>query len=427
MEHIIQFINEINANNGGTYKQEVLEKYKDDEKVKQFLQYYFDPFKVTNISTKKIVKRPGTFIETRMIKSWEDFLNFLVNECTGKDKDIKAVQNFLHVNKEEHREFLKGVATKSITMGVSEKTINKVFGKDFIFTMELQLAEKYFDNMEYVEGKEFALTLKLDGIRCVATKRDGKVNLVARSGQPIIGAIDIENDLRNVKEDNFVLDGELLVDDWRNMKSKEAYKATTKIVRKDAEKHGIRLVAFDMVTINEWNERSSEDAYKVRRNRFRKIAEQCEHIEKVPLLYLGKDTSKINEILNKVTGGKYPQEGLMINMVDATYQFRRTKELLKVKRMNDCDLRVVGVQEGKGKYEGILGALIVEYKGNTINVGSGLTEDLRKSFWNNKDKIIGRVIKVQYFEETQDASGNKSLRFPVFLELCPKGKEPSLF
>lgn len=427
MEHIKQFINEINLSNSNIYKQEVLEKCKDDEKVKEFLQYYFDPFSVTNISTKKIVKRPGTFVETRMIKSWEDFLNFLVNECTGKDKDIKAVQNFLHVNKEEHREFLKGVATKSITMGVSEKTINKVFGKDFIFAMELQLAEKYFDNMEYVEGKEFALTLKLDGIRCVATKRDGKISLVARSGQPIIGAIEIEEELESLEEDNFVLDGELLVQGWRNMESKAAYKATTKIVRREGQKRGVSLVVFDMVTIKEWNERSSEDTYKTRRNRFRKIAEQCEHIEKVPLLYLGKDTSKINELLKKVTRGKHSQEGLMINMVGSTYQFRRTKELLKVKSMNDCDLRVIGTQEGKGKYKGLLGSLIVEYKGNTINVGSGLTESLRESFWNDKDNLLGRVIKVQYFEETQDANGNKSLRFPVFLELCPESKEPSLF
>ena len=425
MEHIKQFINEINLSNSNIYKQDVLEKYKDDEKIRWFLKYYFDPFSITNISTKKLNKdvscRP-----TKAIRTFEECIDFAVSSCTGKYTDVAAINSFVYVHKED-KEFIHGCLAKTIKIGVSEKTINKVFGKDFIFTMELQLAEKYFDNMEYIEGKEFALTLKLDGIRCVASKKNGKVSLVARSGQPIIGAVDIERDLRNVNEDNFVLDGELLVDDWRNMKSKDAYKATTKIVRKDAEKHGIRLVAFDMVTIKEWNERSSKDAYKVRRNRFGKIAEQCEQVEKVPLLYLGKDTSKINELLKKVTRGKRSQEGLMINVVDSTYQFRRTKELLKVKSMNDCDLRVIGTQEGKGKYKGLLGSLIVEYKGNTINVGSGLTESLRESFWNDKDSLIGRVIKVQYFEETQDANGNKSLRFPVFLELCPENKEPSLF
>jgi len=425
MEHIKQFINEINLSNSNIYKQDVLKKYKDDEKIRWFLKYYFDPFSTTNISIKKLNKdvscRP-----TKAIRTFEECIEFAVNNCTGKYTDVAAINSFVYVHKED-KEFIHGCLAKTIKIGVSEKTINKVFGKDFIPTMELQLAEKYFDNMDYVEGKEFALTLKLDGIRCVASKKNGKVSLVARSGQPIIGAVDIENDLRNVKEDNFVLDGELLVDDWRNMKSKEAYKATTKIVRRDAEKHGIRLVVFDMVSIKEWNERASEGTYKDRRKRFRKIVEQCEHVEKVPLLYLGKDTSKINELLKKVTRGKRSQEGLMINIADAPYQFRRTKDLLKVKRMNDCDLRVVGVQEGRGKYKGLLGSLIVEYKGNTVKVGSGLTESLRKAFWKDKDNLIGRVVKVQFFEETQDANGNKSLRFPVFLELCPENKEPSLF
>lgn len=426
MQHIKEFINELNESNSGIHKLEVLKKYKNDEKVRWFLQYYFDPFKVTNISGKKIVKKTGTYIDTRMIISFEDFINFLVNECTGKNTDITAIQNFMNMYK-EHKEFLIGVATKSITMGISEKTINKVFGKDFVPTMELQLAEKYFDNTKYIEGKEFAITLKLDGIRCVATKRNGKINLVARSGQPIIGAAEIEEELKCIEEDNFVLDGELLAQDWRNMKSKDAYKATTKIVRKDDCKTGINLVVFDMVTTKEWDERSSEDTYKARRRKYRNLTDKCQHIEKVPLLYIGKDTSKIKELLDKVTSGDCSQEGLMINLTNAKYQFKRTKSLLKVKRMNDCDLRVIDVQEGKGKYEDMLGALVVEYKGNTINVGSGLTESLRESFWNDKDNLIGRVIKVQYFEETQDVNGNKSLRFPVFLELCPENKEPSLF
>lgn len=425
MEKIKEFINEINQSNSNIYKQEVLEKYKHDEKIKWFLKYYFDPFSITNISTKKLNKdiscRP-----TKAIRTFEECIEFAVSSCTGKDTDVAAINAFVYVNQQD-KEFIHGCIAKTIKIGVSEKTINKVFGEGFIFTMDLQLAEKYFENMECVEGKEFAVTLKLDGIRCVASKKNGKVNLVARSGQPIIGATEIEDELRSLKEDNFVLDGELLVDDWRNMKSKDAYKATTKIVRKEGSKHGVRLVVFDMVTIKEWNERASESTYKARRNRFRKIAEQCKHIEKVPLLYLGEDTSKINELLRKVTRGSCSQEGLMINIVNAPYQFRRTKDLLKVKSMNDCDLRIVGFQEGKGKYKGVLGSLVVEYKGNTINVGSGLTESLRKSFWNDRDNLIGRVIKVQFFEETQDANGNRSLRFPVFLELCPENKEVSLF
>ena len=114
----------------------------------------------------------------------------------------------------------------------------------------------------------------------------------------------------------------------------------------------------------------------------------------------------------------------MVNR-DHVYQCKRTKSLLKVKKMNDVDLRVVGYEEGRGENEGKLGAFIVEYKNNVVNVGSGFSKLQREEFWKNKEMFIGSIIKVQYFEESQNADGKYSLRFPVFIELRPDKHEPS--
>ena len=72
-----------------------------------------------------------------------------------------------------------------------------------------------------------------------------------------------------------------------------------------------------------------------------------------------------------------------------------------------------------------LGAFIVEYKNNVVNVGSGFSKLQREEFWKNKEMFIGSIIKVQYFEESQNADGKYSLRFPVFIELRPDKHEPS--
>ena len=72
-----------------------------------------------------------------------------------------------------------------------------------------------------------------------------------------------------------------------------------------------------------------------------------------------------------------------------------------------------------------LGSLIVSYKGNSVGVGSGLSEDMRKAIWSNPNGYIGRVATIQYFEETKDKTGKLSIRFPVFKELREKGKEVS--
>ena len=81
--------------------------------------------------------------------------------------------------------------------------------------------------------------------------------------------------------------------------------------------------------------------------------------------------------------------------------------------------------EGSGEFSNMCGALIVNYKGFPVGVGSGISKDERIMFWNNKDQYIGRVIEVQTFEESQDQNGNLSLRFPVYKGLRPLGKEVS--
>ena len=115
----------------------------------------------------------------------------------------------------------------------------------------------------------------------------------------------------------------------------------------------------------------------------------------------------------------------MINLADEPYQFTRTNALLKVKVMQDADLLITGVQEGTGKYKGKLGSLIVDYKGTPVGVGSGLSDELREEIWDNQNNYIGRVAKIQYFEETHGEDGLPSIRFPVFIELREVEKEVS--
>ena len=112
------------------------------------------------------------------------------------------------------------------------------------------------------------------------------------------------------------------------------------------------------------------------------------------------------------------QEGLMINVYGSAYEFNRSKNMLKVKQMYPVDLRVIDVLEGSGANKGKAGALLVNYKGYPLKVGSGLTKELREKFWQDKDSIIGKIVTIKYFEETTNKKDDsKSLRFPIFLEV----------
>ena len=116
----------------------------------------------------------------------------------------------------------------------------------------------------------------------------------------------------------------------------------------------------------------------------------------------------------------------MINVSDAPYECKRSKNILKGKVFQEADLRIIGFQEGEGNFKDTLGALVVNYKGNKVAVGSGYTWEERDEFWNKRENLIGKIVTVQYFEESKNSkTGLVSLRFPVFKQIRDDKTEES--
>lgn len=115
----------------------------------------------------------------------------------------------------------------------------------------------------------------------------------------------------------------------------------------------------------------------------------------------------------------------MINITDAAYVFGRCNCLLKVKKFKDCDLRIIGFEEGTNKLIGTLGALVLDFKGNKLYCGSGFTDEQRDDIWQHQKEYLGKIAEIQYFEETHNQSGGLSLRFPVFKDIRFDKIEPN--
>lgn len=290
------------------------------------------------------------------------------------------------------------------------------------FTVSCMLAKKYSDNAQEVAGKAFTITEKLDGVRCVARMEAGRVELYARSGKRIEGLTEIENALAALHLEG-VLDGELLINGRGVLPSKEEYKQTCAIIRTNGRKTGLVYHVFDVLPLTDYNARRSTIPYCKRRVALERIKAAAPYVEVVPVLYSGTDTAQIEKQLQKQREAHH--EGIMINLNDAPYSFARSDCLLKYKIMSDCDLRIVALNPGTGRNAETLGSLSLEYKGGIVRVGAGIPTATRRAIWTNPAAYIGRVVTVQYFEETQDKRGQKSLRFPVFKELREIGKAVS--
>ena len=422
MKDVMHYFGEIQAIGSKKAKEILINSQKDNQLFKDTLRFLLDPFITTGLSEKKINKK----VKASPTINLQDPLTammYLRNNNTGTDEVIANIQAFIQQSPPEFHEFYTGLFTKSLKLGCAASTVNKVFGKGFIPQFECMLAEKYFDHADKVEGKDFSLSLKLDGIRCLVVKNRQGVQLFSRQGQRIEGLREIEQELGKMTDQYFVLDGELLIADTEGLSSKEQYKATMKTVRRDGDKTGVAFKAFDYLDLSEFMNQECTMPYIDRRNLLLSNFSEHRHTDVLPTLYSGNDASQITQWLDKVRSDE--QEGLMLNLNDALYEFKRTRNLLKVKVMENCDLIIAGFEEGNGRLGGTLGRLNVEYKGNIVGVGSGFTDEQRKWFWENQAKLKGRAVSVNYFEESQDKDGKLSLRFPVFKELREPNKNES--
>ena len=416
--HFNDFVDEMVVSASRKHKQDVLTKYKDDEVIKQYLKIAYDPYTVFGISTKKLSKmaRPIDWLHAATVF---ELFDYLTTHNTGTLEDIAACQEMMFCAAELDGTLeclLSDLICKDLSIGCDAKTINSVI-PGLIPTFNVMLAEKYFDKPERVEGKRFALTTKIDGGRIIAIKENGSVSFYTRAGQRYEGLVDLEKDMSELLPDGICLDGEITLLNNKGIPSKEAYKQAMKITRKDGEKHGVKMLVFDFMSAEQFRNQYCPSDWSARRTTVEAIfgcaKQPLKYFELLPVLYCGTDTSMITKFLDEAIADD--QEGVMINICDAKYEFKRTTNLLKVKKMQTMDLQIVDFEEGSGKYANTLGAILVRYKnGNVVKVGSGFTDWLRSEIWNNRSKYLDVICEIQYFEETTNQDGGESLRFPIF-------------
>lgn len=423
-------------------KESLLSQYGTDSN-KALFYWIFNPYIVTGISKKKSEKYKGKINinkfslfdlfeqDTTDYTDLTNMFNYFKDHNTGRDEDLIELEKFAQYNS-PYQDLIYSIITKDLKLGIQSTTLNKVYGKDFIPTFDVMLAYKYFDDPDKFvpDNTEFILTTKLDGVRCVLINGDEPI-FYSRQGQIFEGLVDLENEAKKLPK-GFVYDGELLLND-NNLASKDLYRETMKVVGADKEKHNIIFNCFDILTIDSFKSGIFNCSSKLRKQKVHDIlsSDIFNYFKEVKVLYDGVDKDYITYWLDKVTnaGG----EGVMINIANAPYECKRTKSLLKVKKFNTADVRVIDLEEGNGQNAGKLGALKIEFIGPdgkiyNCDVGSGLTLEQREDFWAHKDKVLNKIIEISYFEVSMNSNNNSySLRFPVFKHIRDDKTEISMY
>ena len=422
MQEVIKLFRQIQETSSLNDKKKIITENKDNELFKKCLKFLLDNNVITGISDAKLNKEVP--IVRGFIRDFEAVISYLSIHNSGKDSDIAMIQQFIDRQSEEDKEFYSQLVTKKFRLGADAKLVNKCI-PGLIHTFDVMLGTS-IEKVKLKGDERIFISQKLNGTRCAFVGD----KCMTRQGKEYIGLQHIIEDLQELVGTNMFVDGELVYKNKEGLSDSEAFQKGTGIaMSKDEDKSDLKLIVFDMFPLDEFWSGQSKETYSERllnyilplRNKV--VSNHFENVSVVPMFYNGYDHAEIWNWLDYSENND--MEGVIINL-DTPYECKRSKNLIKVKKFYTYDLAVIDVEEGDGRNKGTLGALVVKYKNNTVNVGSGFTDEERKNFWENREDIIGRVIEVKYKEITTDKkTGLESLQFPVFCGLREIGKEPS--
>ena len=419
LREIYNIVKELQSCSSTKAKQHILSKNKDNELFREILVRTYDTNLQYGIKQKTVDKMK---FSTEEKDKWNTNVWKMLDELADSNINntlVWEVEKLLCYFDDECRDLIIRVLLKDLRCNISVKTINTAI-PGLIHQHQVMLASKFEGK---IKGK-VSMSLKMDGIRNSALIEKGNIKHISRQGKIVDGLEEINNALREFDLDGYFVDGELIRINKEGIPSDDNFRLTTKIVNsKSFYKEGLEFVVFDIVPIEDYYMGKSGLTYEKRFQLMEElIGEGNEFIRLVPKFGITDDVNEIYEKLHEVTSNG--DEGIMLNTLSGVYTFgKRPKDILKVKKMQTCDIRCLRVEEGTGKYKGKLGKIICNYKGYELGVGSGFTDEERVFYWNNPDEIVGKIIEVQYFEESKNEKGELSVRFPVFKYVRDKNEE----
>ena len=389
-----------------------------------FFRFLLDPAIVTGLSDAKINKKVTAKPDIEIQYLSCGYLYIMgAGHNTGSDASIATIQNYLHKNP-EYEEFLKRLFTKNLPIGVEAATINKVYGEEIIPVWEVQQGYP-IDKYKFRKGELIFASRKLNGSRGTYFKGD----IISRQAQKFEGLDHIIKDIEEIIGTDYAVDGELIRRNIDGLTDGQNFRDTISILNSDGnDKSLIKFVIFDIVPVDEFERDACTENYSVRKKQLLDLKNKIQkngtqNIEVVQMVYEGTDVNDVYDWLDYAV--KHDWEGLVVNR-QVPYRRTRHNGCLKVKRFYTVDLRITAIEEGQNRLAGTMGALVVDYNGNELRVGSGFDDATRAAVWANPDDYIDKIVECKYKEVTMDKkTGLESLQFPTFVRFRDDKNEVS--
>ena len=411
MTELQDFIDEMRSTSSATEKTAIIAR--SSTFIHKILEATYNPYKQYYVTSKTCKKNSDKcYYDGRDLYPFELLDSLSDRKFTGHEA-IALVNGW--VANTAYGELLYRIIDKNLDIRAGDKVINKAI-PGLIPTFSVALAQEYKGKCDWNDS--WYASRKLDGVRCLAvTDFEGKCTLYSRMGKELTTLNKVKEAIEATNIVNTVFDGEIcLVDE----NGDEDFQGVMKqLRRKDHQIENPVFMIFDMIHKPDFDKQKGDLVLSERlrtlrgwfngRNIIDSTLRYCQQYEITDDEHF-ETWSKIS------SDNKW--EGFMIRK-DVGYEGKRSKNLQKVKKFYDAEYKVVDfdvdnhevVRDSKSETLKMLSQVWIEHKGHRVKVGSGWTQEQRLQYMDGS--IVGKIITVQYFEETYNDKGGISLRFPT--------------
>ena len=419
--NVNEFLNSLAANASRNFKIEQLNAHSDNETLREVVRLALDPF--TQFYQRKIPSYTTDVHITTLENALGSLYDLSSRTVTG-NAAIEYLRMLLSSLSADDAKVIERIIQKDLKCGVSTSTANDVWMgliKEYPCMLCSPFEQKLVDKINFPAYAQ----MKMDGMRFNAIVRDGKVEYRSRNGKEILllGNLD-EQFITMAGEIDCVFDGELLV--MMEGDHQFADRQTGNGILNKANKGTISEEQAALVHASVWDvipyayfaDGHCPVPYSKRFSNLQELVlKQGSENKKVWLV-----SSQIVETLEEAQTifQEYlslGHEGIILKDGSGIWEDKRAKHQIKFKGELECDLKIVAVEEGKGKAVGMLGAIVCESVDGIIkvNVGSGFNDAQRKQYW--KENLVDKIVAVKYNSRIKNKLGDESLFLPVFIEL----------
>lgn len=432
---IKQIFDEIANESGSNEKMNILSKYKENELLKRVL--YMANSKRVKFYLKQIPEySTADHYELGPLEHGMDALDKLSSrELTGH-AGIEHLKDILSHLEYDDAYIIERIIEKDCKIGMGTSNINKIFPKLIEKTgyMGCKPYSKDLIMKLLAKGPCFSQE-KMDGrfINCVI--QGGGVTNESRQGEPTILENPVFVDELSTLDD-CVLNGELIMEGFERYESNGIIASLITIATKKAEgkdpvkdiaklekKHlpyqealdRIRVVAWDMLTVDEYYSRTCTRPYEDRLNQLRCALKGYNTL----LVVETREVTTLEEVMaHFVEILKRNGEGTVVKSKDGLWVDKKPTYQIKVKKEIDLDLKIVGFNYGTGKNVNVISSIDVESSDGLLKTSpTGMSEAIMDHVTVNQEELLNTVLEVKCSGVSQDDKGNYSVLHPVYKKL----------